>query len=140
MDFLERLFSLKSVEKRFRLCVHNPSAHPRFADFCLSAKLDDQVNLSSRKKTCSDVEDVVKKSNEIRVQMLKMEKYDKYLMNPVFKVPLNQKRKLPDYYAKGRNGLFRHKKFEDQKSPTEVWEIQFPLHKAAMDDDYERTQ
>ena len=104
------------------------------------SKLDDQVSFSSRKKTCSDVEEAVKKSNEIRVQMLKIEKYDKYLMNPVFKVPLNPNRKLPDYFAKGRNGLSRHKKCEDQKSPTEVWETQFPLHKAAMDDDHERTQ
>ncbi|KAE9549067.1 hypothetical protein FO519_007720 [Halicephalobus sp. NKZ332] len=92
VDFLERLFCLKTVEKRFRSCVHNPAANPGFGEFCLLLKLDDQG------------------------------------------------KKLPDYFAKGRNGFSRHKRFEDQKSPTEVWEIQFPLHKAAMDDDHERTQ
>lgn len=72
--------------------------------------------------------------------MIQMEKYDKFLMNPVFNVPVAFGKRLPDYFAQNCCGFKRHKKFEDQKSPTELWETQFPLHKAAMDDDHEKIQ
>jgi hypothetical protein len=139
VDFLSRLFSLKPLKLRLRVCVHNPAANPEYLTTCLTtALLSTNSSNLLEKKVCIDLEEAVKKSNAIRISMIGMDKYDKYLMNPVFNAG-RQKSKITDYFAKGKN-FTRYLKIEDQKSPTELWETQFPIHKAAYDDDFARIQ
>uniref|UniRef100_A0A7E4VQF7 B41 domain-containing protein n=1 Tax=Panagrellus redivivus TaxID=6233 RepID=A0A7E4VQF7_PANRE len=147
IDFLERLFTLKSVKSRFRTCVHNPAANPNYVKHCLQANFSQSTNstptLTPKKRLYvnTDLDQVVQKSNQTRVKMMQLDKIDKYLMNATFCIGVKPKSgsKFTSYFAQGL-GFQRFLKLEDQKSPTEVWEQQFPLHKAAYDDDPVRIQ
>lgn len=41
ITFLERLFVMKTIASRFRMCVHNPAANPGFSEICLLMKMWD---------------------------------------------------------------------------------------------------
>uniref|UniRef100_A0A915CUK9 non-specific serine/threonine protein kinase n=1 Tax=Ditylenchus dipsaci TaxID=166011 RepID=A0A915CUK9_9BILA len=115
-----------------RLCVHNPAYNPRLTYFCHSV-LDQNGKAEVHRRT-SELEEAVKKSNTVRARMIEMEKYDKYQINPIFGVCTSYRRRLnaPEYYVKGRKPVSRPS-FNPQRSPTEFWEHQFPLHKYAFE-------
>ncbi|KAI1722206.1 ankyrin repeats (3 copies) domain-containing protein [Ditylenchus destructor] len=135
--FINSLFAMPNPSMRIRICVHNPAYHPRLAYFCHSV-LDKSGKPELQQKS-SELEEAVKKSNTVRARMIEMEKYDKYQINPIFGVFTSYKRRLmaPEYYVKGRKAI-RKRSPTQQRSPTEFWEQQFPLHKYAFDGDHEK--
>ncbi|KAH7728676.1 krev interaction trapped protein 1-like isoform 1 [Aphelenchoides avenae] len=73
--------------------------------------------------------------------MIEMEKYDKLLINPIFASGINYARcaTAPEYFSKGRKVIVRQK-LSGPRSPSEIWESQYPLHKAAYEGDYLRVR
>uniref|UniRef100_A0A914CQR9 FERM domain-containing protein n=1 Tax=Acrobeloides nanus TaxID=290746 RepID=A0A914CQR9_9BILA len=139
LGFLSSLFHLKASAERTRLCVHNPAYDPQLAYFCRS--ILGQNGSAELRYNSSYLEEAVKQSNKTRAKMIQLDKYDQYQMNPLYGAKHSYKRKIeaPEYYAKGRK-IIRIQKATEIKSPKELWELHYPLHKAAFDGDAQRTK
>ncbi|TKR95099.1 hypothetical protein L596_009314 [Steinernema carpocapsae] len=131
-NFLSCLFVRPPAHQRLRQCVHNP-ALPVQSLKCFNVVGFTGVSDVNKKST--DLEEEVKKGNKARVQMLRLEKYDALIINPIFGAGLrgHWNEETPDYYAKGR--IIRQKSSVASSYNGEVWSQRYPLHKAAYDGD-----
>uniref|UniRef100_A0A183C994 ANK_REP_REGION domain-containing protein n=1 Tax=Globodera pallida TaxID=36090 RepID=A0A183C994_GLOPA len=154
-SFLNALFLIPPASQRIFHCVHNPSYDPRQLRFCCqSSAAEDKENGPGGKRVPSELDEAVKRSNALRAEMLRMEKYDKFVINPLFGANILCKRQItaPAYFvrnhssrATGRRGSggkwavgTAKKRVQQQRSPTEFWEQQYPLHKHAFDGNADR--
>ncbi|KAL3119029.1 hypothetical protein niasHT_003812 [Heterodera trifolii] len=152
--FLRSLFLTPSASLRILNCVHNPSFDPRQFRFCCQSSTEDKENgrkTEGRKGAATELDEEVKRSNALRAEMLRMEKYDKFVINPLFGANIFCQRQItaPRYFVRNHsskangqlggedtaNGKGRG---PQQRSPTEFWEQQYPLHKHAFDGTAER--
>ncbi|KAK0422009.1 hypothetical protein QR680_007310 [Steinernema hermaphroditum] len=131
--FLSSLFIRPPAHQRLRQCVHNPAYNPMQSLQCFN--LVGFSGVPDAAKQSSDLEEEVKKGNKARVQMIRLEKYDALIINPIFGSGLrwHGSEYTPGYYAKGR--LTRQKSSVSSTYNGELWAQRYPLHKAAYDGD-----
>uniref|UniRef100_A0A1I7Y7B8 FERM domain-containing protein n=1 Tax=Steinernema glaseri TaxID=37863 RepID=A0A1I7Y7B8_9BILA len=131
--FLASLFMRAPAHQRLRICVHNPAYSPVQSLHCFNIVGFSRVSDASKKS--SDLEEEVKKGNKARVQMIRLEKYDALIINPIFGSGLRCHGSVfrPEYYANGR--ITRQKSSITSTYNGELWAQRYPLHKAAYDGD-----
>ncbi|VDM13925.1 unnamed protein product [Wuchereria bancrofti] len=91
----------------------------------------DRNSTTCTKKSC-DLAEEVRRSNNARAKMMGYEKYDMFIINPIFGTGLhyNNANEL-QYYAKGVT--LRENISSSSSSNGECWPEKYPLHKAAHD-------
>ncbi|VDN08317.1 unnamed protein product [Thelazia callipaeda] len=81
---------------------------------------------SSSKKSC-DLEEAARRSNNARAKMMGYEKYDMFIINPIFGTGLHYDKRV----------VLHEKSSSSSSSNTENWSEKYPLHKAAHDNNVE---
>uniref|UniRef100_A0A0N5AJF2 FERM domain-containing protein n=1 Tax=Syphacia muris TaxID=451379 RepID=A0A0N5AJF2_9BILA len=134
-QFIRRAFLRSPALKRIRACVHNPAYEPEQSMQCYKV-LGNKKDVGGM-QSC-DLAEETSRSNVVRAIMMSMEKYDMFIMNPLFGSGLeyDSKANAPTYYAKGRSELQGNGKLNSNKS----WSERYPLHKAAYDDNAEEVK
>ncbi|VDD87534.1 unnamed protein product [Enterobius vermicularis] len=122
--------------QRIKSCVHNPAYEPEQSMMCHKV-LGHGKNIGQT-QSC-DLGEETCRSNVVRALMMSMEKYDMFIMNPLFGSGLDyyNKANAPTYYAKGRSEMQGN---YSKLSPNESWSERYPLHKAAYDDNVEEVK
>uniref|UniRef100_A0A9J2P047 FERM domain-containing protein n=1 Tax=Ascaris lumbricoides TaxID=6252 RepID=A0A9J2P047_ASCLU len=131
--FITTLFLRPISSGRIRSCAHNPAYDPEQSMLCHNM-MGHGKNPDAQRKSC-DLAEEVRRSNDARAKMIGDEKYDMFIMNPLFGSGLHytNKDKAPSYFAAGRTE--RHgNSFSSRKVSGESWPLLYPLHKAAYDD------
>ncbi|VDN92665.1 unnamed protein product [Brugia pahangi] len=131
-NFLARFFFLPPAKMRIRECAHNPAYEHEQSTLCHKRIMNYDRNSSSIKKSC-DLADEVRRSNNARAKMMGYEKYDMFIINPIFGTGLHYDNANElQYYAKGVTP--RENISSSSSSNGECWSEKYPLHKAAHDD------
>ncbi|KAL3999126.1 Ankyrin repeats (many copies) family protein [Acanthocheilonema viteae] len=130
-NFLSRFFLLPAAKIRIRQCAHNPAYEHEHSSLCHKRIMDYDRNPSSTKKSC-DLAEEVRRSNYARAKMMGYEKYDMFIINPLFGTGLHcgNTNEL-HYYAKGVT--LRKSVSSSSSSSAECWSEKYPLHRAAHD-------
>ncbi|MCP9260254.1 Krev interaction trapped protein 1 [Dirofilaria immitis] len=129
--FLARFFLLSAAKMRIRECAHNPAYENEHSSLCHKRIMDYDRNPSSTKKSC-DLAEEVRRSNNARAKMMGYDKYDMFIINPLFGTGLHyDNANEAQYYAKGVT--FRESISSSSSSNGECWSEKYPLHKAAHD-------
>ncbi|MFH4974223.1 hypothetical protein AB6A40_000932 [Gnathostoma spinigerum] len=129
--FIPSLFVRAPALGRIRACAHNPAYNPEQLMACHRV-ISDGRRSEITKRTC-DLAEEIRKRNYITARMISDEKYDMFVINPLFGSGLRHPAddKVPTYYAKDRivveNGATA------SSSSLQNWSARFPLHKAAYD-------
>ncbi|VDN31400.1 unnamed protein product, partial [Gongylonema pulchrum] len=130
-DFLARIFLRSGARQRVRTCAHNPAYDPQYRSKCYRRITEHDKNPSSSKRSC-DLAEEVRRSNHARAKMMGYEKYDMYIINPLFGTGLQYNASSEvRYFAKG--ATLRESSSSSSSSSGECWPEKYPLHKAAYD-------
>uniref|UniRef100_A0A914UZN2 KRIT N-terminal NPxY motif-rich region domain-containing protein n=1 Tax=Plectus sambesii TaxID=2011161 RepID=A0A914UZN2_9BILA len=147
--FLTNLFLRAAATSRVRLCAHNPAYDPDESRSC-HGRVVTKHDASDNRKSC-ELADEVRRGNDARAKMIFFEKYDVFIMNPLFGAGLcyHAKETAPAYFAKGRPSLshmHRHSYLSQQVSTSTggtgnhenasaesaaSWTEEYPLHRCA---------
>ncbi|EFO17779.2 hypothetical protein LOAG_10719 [Loa loa] len=93
--------------------------------------MDYDRNSNITKESC-DLAEEVRRSNNAKAKMMGYDKYDMFIINPIFGTGLHYANaNEQQYYAKD---LLRENASSSSSSSGECWSEKYPLHKAAHDD------
>ncbi|VDK43447.1 unnamed protein product [Anisakis simplex] len=139
-NFIAKLFNRPISLSRIRSCAHNPAYDPEQTMLCHNM-MGHGKNAEAQRKSC-DLAEEVRRSNDARARMIGDEKYDMFIMNPLFGsgLPYSKKNEAPNYFAAGRKQRCGTSFSSHSVSSGESWSEQFPLHKAAYDDNVDETK
>uniref|UniRef100_A0A1I7XH30 ANK_REP_REGION domain-containing protein n=1 Tax=Heterorhabditis bacteriophora TaxID=37862 RepID=A0A1I7XH30_HETBA len=130
-QFIATLFLRPSPRSRIICCSHNPAYVERESEECAKTLSGSVVRVSSS----VDLDDKVRYGNLARVEMITYNKYNTFVMNPLFDTGLqytkqpNFQLQAPGYYVRGFNSRVR----ENSKTSlsTDDWCQRYSLHRAA---------
>ncbi|CAJ0574103.1 unnamed protein product, partial [Mesorhabditis spiculigera] len=132
------LLLARPAEERISLCAHNPSIGPPDTWNCLHKPGGQQKGHPAT----SDIDQQVVRGNSARLRMVKYDKYDSFVMNPLFGTGLQQRllqdelsyRPVASYVREGRNSTASQSTPSPPRS-AEDWASRYPLHRAAYQGD-----
>uniref|UniRef100_A0A915PUW4 FERM domain-containing protein n=1 Tax=Setaria digitata TaxID=48799 RepID=A0A915PUW4_9BILA len=131
-EFLARFFLLSAAKLRIRDCAHNPANEPEHSSLCYKRISNYDRNSSTARESC-DLAEEVRRSNNARAEMMSYEKYDMFIINPLFGTGLHyHNANEVKYYAK--DVTIPESLSSSSSSSGECWPEKYPLHKAAYDD------